>query len=66
MPPAFFAVVIFEKGFHFLPALARTVIFLFMLVMVFGMTGRHHHTQLFLLSWSLECFARAGLEAQSS
>jgi hypothetical protein len=41
MPPALFALVVFEIGSHILSGLARTVIFLFMLPVVAGMTGTH-------------------------
>jgi hypothetical protein len=46
MPPALFALVIFDIGSCFLCWLASTAILLFMLLTVAGMTGICHLTQL--------------------
>jgi hypothetical protein len=45
MPPALFALVISEIGSHFVPRSDCTVILLFMIPGVAGMTGACHHIQ---------------------
>jgi hypothetical protein len=45
MPPAFFALVIFEVGYHFMPWLAWIMILLFVLLYISGMTGVYHCIQ---------------------
>jgi hypothetical protein len=51
MPPALFALVIFEIGSHFLPRLAWTMILLCMLITTVGMIGAHHHAHPAFFCW---------------
>jgi hypothetical protein len=63
MSPDHFPLVILDIGPHFLPRLTRTVILLFTLPAIAGMTGAHHHPQLFSFEMgSGKFFAQAGLE----
>jgi hypothetical protein len=59
-PSAVFALIIYETGSHFLRRSGWTVVVLwFGLLTVAGITGAHHHAQLFLLRWSLmNCLPR--------
>jgi hypothetical protein len=53
--------VIFEIGSYFMPGLAWTVILLFVLPHIAGMTGMHHCTEPLFEVGSHELFARVGL-----
>jgi hypothetical protein len=64
-PPALCVLVIFEIGFHFMPRLAWTAIFLSVLLCMAGMMGTHHCTQPLVEMESQELFTWAGLEMQS-
>jgi hypothetical protein len=44
-PPAFSTLAIFEIGSHFMPGWAWTLVLLFELPHIAGMTGAHQHTQ---------------------
>jgi hypothetical protein len=46
-PPPFFAVVILEIGSHFLPGLAWTECFYFILPTITGVIGTYQHMQIF-------------------
>jgi hypothetical protein len=56
MPPALFALVILEKGSHFLPLLAWTLLLLFLLPAVAGMAGTWPQVIVYLLRWGLMNF----------
>jgi hypothetical protein len=45
-PPAFSVLVISEIGSHFMPVLASTMILLFVLPSLPGMTGTQHSSQM--------------------
>jgi hypothetical protein len=63
MLPALFALVILELGSRFLPRPACTLILLFMLSTIAGMTGAHLQAQLLFVEMeSLEFFYWGGLE----
>jgi hypothetical protein len=51
-----FYLVILEIGSCFLPRSAWTIILLFMLSAIAGISGRNHHSQLFPLRWGLTNF----------
>jgi hypothetical protein len=62
MPPALFALVIFDIESSFLPGPAWTVILLFTLPAIAGMTGVHYSSHLLAEMESSELFAWAGFD----
>jgi hypothetical protein len=66
MPPALFALVIFELESSFMPRLTWTVTLLFVLPCASGLTGVHYGTQSLLEMRSCEFFTQADFEPQSS
>jgi hypothetical protein len=62
MPPALFVLVVSEIGSQFMSGLPYTMILLFVLPCVAGMTGAPHRTQPLFEMESCKLFAHSGLE----